>query len=230
MRILALETSGTAGSVAALSDLDLLAEFKLPADRGSAQTLAPAMQMVLARAGWRPSQVELVSVTAGPGSFTGLRVGVTTAKVFAYCNKAAILGLDTLEVIAFAVPAEIRRVSVALDAQRGQVTARDFSRNDDGGLSPMGPPRLVDWTAWLSALPAEVSITGPLLRRFAHRLPAGLAVLPQEYWFPTASAVGRLAARQFASGRRDDVWSLVPRYSRKSAAEEKWENQAGRRR
>ena len=173
VRILALETSGTAGSVAALSDLDLLAEFKLPADRGRHQTLAPAMQMVLARAGWRPSQVELVSVTAGPGSFTGLRVGVTTAKVFAYCNKAAILGLDTLEVIAFAVPAEIRRVSVALDAQRGQVTARDFSRNDDGGLSPMGPPRLVDWTAWLSALPAEVSITGPLLRRFAHRLPRG---------------------------------------------------------
>ncbi len=223
MRILAIETSETAGSVAALIDDKAIGQLDLPRTLGSAKTLAPTIQAVLAKAGWRPPEVELVAVTVGPGSFTGLRVGVTTAKVFAYCVGAEILGLDTLDVIAAAAPAEISRVSVAVDAQRGQVVAATFARGKDGSFLPVEPSQRVDVSRWLSNVQSGVFFSGPVLRKLSGRVPEGVLLLREEHWSPTAVALGRLAARQYAAGRRDDVWSLVPRYSRKSAAEEKWE-------
>jgi len=84
VRILALETSDTAGSAALLDGERLLAEKLLAQGQRSARALAPAVRELLTDAGWQPKDVELVAVTVGPGSFTGLRVGVTTAKAFAY--------------------------------------------------------------------------------------------------------------------------------------------------
>ena len=148
---------------------------------------------------------------------------MTTAKVFAYCVGAEILGLDTLDVIAAAAPAEISRVSVAVDAQRGQVVAATFARGKDGSFLPVEPSQRVNVSRWLSNVQSGVFFSGPVLRKLSGRVPEGVLLLREEHWSPTAVALGRLAARQYAAGRRDDVWSLVPRYSRKSAAEEKWE-------
>ncbi len=223
MRILAIDTSELVGSVAALSDGNVLAENKLPHDQGSAQSLAPAIARLLDTVAWKAAEVQAVAVTDGPGSFTGLRVGVTTAKVFAYSVKAEVLAIDTLEAIAAACPAEVDRVAVAMDAQRGQVVAVSFQRGSDGWFSPEGPWQLADFDAWLAGLPDGIAVTGPVLHRASQELPAHLRVLPSQYWSPTASAVGRLAARRIARGERDDLWTVSPRYSRRSAAEEKWE-------
>jgi hypothetical protein len=65
-------------------------------------------------------------------------------------------------------------------------------------------------------------VTGPVLAKIASRLPAHVTILDQKYWIPRASMVALLAHRQYAAGRRDDLWTLVPQYSRRSAAEEKW--------
>jgi len=169
-----------------------------------------------------------VAATAGPGSFTGLRVGVTTAKTFAYSVKADILGLDTLEVIAARAPVNVQALSVAVDAQRGQVVAQAFQRGEDGWFHPAGSAGLVGVEAWLGSLASGVSISGPILRKMADRVPDHVTVLDPQYWAPSAAAVGRLALRRYAAGDRDDVWSLVPRYSRRSAAEEKWESRRQR--
>ena len=80
MNILALETSGKSGTVAALSEGLVLHERPLAPHQRSAQSLAPALFACLNEVAWQPQQVDLVAVTTGPGSFTGLRVGVTTAK------------------------------------------------------------------------------------------------------------------------------------------------------
>jgi tRNA threonylcarbamoyladenosine biosynthesis protein TsaB len=119
LNILALETTDLAGSVATWADGRLFRELSLPSHQRSAQSLAPAIGDVLAQTGWRPTDVNLVAVTVGPGSFTGLRVGVTTAKTLAYCCGAAVVGLDTLEVLAAAAPNGFTRLAVAVDAQRG---------------------------------------------------------------------------------------------------------------
>jgi tRNA threonylcarbamoyladenosine biosynthesis protein TsaB len=221
MRWLAIETTALAGGVAVLDDGNLLAELDLPTDRGSSQSLAPAIGHRLETVGWRPKDVQGVAVVAGPGSFTGLRVGVTAAKTFAYAVGAEVLGLDTLEVVATAAPPEVTRLSVAVDAQRGQVVAGDFGRASDGWMHPAAPARLLDVEAWWAGVPPGSFVAGPVLRRLIERLPAQLTALDPKCWSPRAAAAGRLAARLFAAGQRDDLWSLVPRYWRPSAAEEK---------
>jgi len=223
MRLLAIDTSELLGSVAALADGNLLAEHKLPHDQGSAQSLAPALARLLDAVAWKPGDLEIVAVTTGPGSFTGLRVGIATAKVFAYAVKAEVLGIDTLEAIAAACPAEISQVAVAMDAQRGQVVTTTFRRNSDGWFSPMSPWQIVDLDAWLASLPSGIAVAGPVLQDLPQESLVNVRPVDRLYWFPTASAVGRLAANRFSRGERDDLWALAPRYSRRSAAEERWE-------
>jgi tRNA threonylcarbamoyladenosine biosynthesis protein TsaB len=221
MRILALETTEAIGSVAAAAGDELLAQQQLNPGQRSAQSLAPAIRSLLEHVGWRPAEVQLVAVSAGPGSFTGLRVGVTTAKVFAYAAGAEVLGIDTLEVIAAAAPPEIPSLHAMVDAQRGDVAARAFRRGPDGWLQPAGPTALVPLDAWLAGLPAGTVVSGPGLIKRVGDLPPGVTVLDPAYWAPTAANVARLAHRHYAAGRRDDPWSLAPRYSRRPAAEEK---------
>jgi len=226
VRILALETTERIGSVAAMADGNLLFEMELNPRQRSAQSLAPGIKQLLEEVGWAPTDVDLVATTVGPGSFTGLRIGVVTAKAFAYGVQADILGVDPLEVIAAGAPAEARRLSVAVDAQRQQVVARTFQREPDGWFHPVGQAALVDINQWLGHLPPGVCLAGPVLRKMADRVPEALTVLDSRYWAPSAVVVARLAAKLHAAGRRDDIWMLVPQYSRRSAAEEKCDNQS----
>jgi tRNA threonylcarbamoyladenosine biosynthesis protein TsaB len=223
VRILALETTERVGSVAALDDGNLLCELGLDPKKRSAQSLAPGLKELLERVGWRPTDVDLVAVPVGPGSFTGLRVGITAAKSFAYAASADILGVETLEVIAAGAPAGIDAVVAALDAQRGEVVAQPFERGEDGLLRSAGSASLVEIDAWLQSLAPGAFLTGPVLEKITDRVPDHLTVLDPKYWAPSAAWVGRVAFRRYSAGERDDVWRLAPRYSRRSAAEEKWE-------
>jgi tRNA threonylcarbamoyladenosine biosynthesis protein TsaB len=227
VRILALETSGTAGSVAALDDERLLAAATLDPGQRTARVLAPAVRDVLAQVGWRPADVQLVAVTAGPGSFTGLRLGVTTAKTFAYAAACDVLGVNTLEVIASQAPPECSPLEVVLDAQRQQLFAGTLARGQNAELIWLEPTRIVDIEAWLASWPAERPVspwaTGPLLEKIADRLGPAARIVDRAFWQPTAVAVGRVALHRHRAGERDDVYQLVPQYLRRSAAEEKFE-------
>ncbi len=223
MRILAIETVGTTGSLAALERAQVLAERPLDAARRSAQTLAPGIAELLATVGWQPRDVELVAVASGPGSFTGLRIGVTTAKVFAYAAGAQSIGVNTLAVVAAQAPAIVERFSVVLSAERGELFVADFTRGPDGQLAGQETTRVVVADDWLCSLEPGAIVTGPALSKLRDRLPSGATALDAALWNPTAAAVGQLAWQEYAAGRRDDVFELVPHYFRRTAAEEQWE-------
>jgi len=222
MRVLAIETTERVGSLAAMCDRNLLAQLDLSRQQRTAQSLAPGLRTLLKEVGWQPGDVELVAVTIGPGSFTGLRVGLTTAKTFAYAVGAEILGVDTLQTVAAGAPGDINALSVAVDAQRGEVVAGSFQRGQDGWFAPTGKAQLIDADKWLSGLAPGAVVTGPVLRKLSDRVPENLRVLEPQYWLPRAANVARLAARDYAAGRRADLWALVPCYSRRPAAEERW--------
>ncbi|MBN2295400.1 MAG: tRNA (adenosine(37)-N6)-threonylcarbamoyltransferase complex dimerization subunit type 1 TsaB [Pirellulales bacterium] len=223
MNILAIETTERIGSVAAMSEGQLLCELGLDPSQRSAQSLAPAVKSLLSEVDWQPGNIDLVAVTVGPGSFTGLRVGIATAKTLAFCCEAEILGINTLEAIAAAAPSDVDQLEVVVDAQRNEVVVQKFRRGEDGWFTPeQDPARLVDIDDWLEGLAPGTVISGPILKRLANRLPQTVIPLPPEQSHPTAANIARLAARHHAAGRRDDVWKLVPVYSRQSAAEEKW--------
>jgi tRNA threonylcarbamoyladenosine biosynthesis protein TsaB len=216
---LALETSSLAGSVALLADDHLLAQQSLAAGR-STQTLAPAIDRLLKDAGLRPADLNLVAVTIGPGSFTGLRIGVTTAKTLAYAVGAQVLGLDTLEVIACQAPRESRELHVVLDAQRKELFLARFRWEEDQ-LVRLDESRIVAAETWLAELQPGSIVTGPGLARLEDRLPTRVQTVDLALRQPAAEAVGRLALRHYREGRRDDLWKLAPQYLRASAAEEK---------
>jgi tRNA threonylcarbamoyladenosine biosynthesis protein TsaB len=222
VRILALETAEMAGSVAALEGPRVLAERWLDAAQRSAQSLAPAVSALLAEVGWQPTDVQLVAVTTGPGSFTSLRIGVTTAKAFAYAAGCEILGASTLEVIACRAPAEVAKVIAVMDAQRQQVFTATFERAASE-WECREPTAIVDNSAWLAGLRAGDVVSGTGLSKLADRLPAGVLALDPSLWAPTAEATGQLAWQKYRTGQRDDVFTLLPQYYRRTAAEEQRE-------
>jgi tRNA threonylcarbamoyladenosine biosynthesis protein TsaB len=228
MKILALETSGLAGEVALLSGGELVAERMLDATKRTAQTLAPAIQQLLSNAGWTPQDVQLVAVTIGPGSFTGLRIGVTTAKTFAYAVGCQAIGIDTLETIAAQAPlgtaSENHSLWAVLDAQRGQLYAARFEPatvNKQPAWQLVQPAAILDADEFLASLSPADLVTGGGLTRLLERLPPGPTIVDSSLWHPRAATVGKLAWRDYQNGRRDDFWTLSPRYLRPSAAEEK---------
>ncbi|MEX0643039.1 MAG: tRNA (adenosine(37)-N6)-threonylcarbamoyltransferase complex dimerization subunit type 1 TsaB [Pirellulales bacterium] len=225
MRILAIETSGQRGSLATLcGEPDVLRTVRqtmLTEDTRTAQSLAPALQSLLADSGWSPDSIEVVAVAVGPGSFTGLRIGVTTAKTFAYAVSAEIVGVNTLTVLAQQVPPSPTSLWAIMDAQRGELFAARFDSTDGVALTIARETSVVTQDAWLAALQSGDRVTGPALRRVLPRLPNDIAIVPEEYWQPMGEAVGQAGWQAYRAGHRDDIWKLVPHYYRVSAAEEK---------
>ncbi|NLF71441.1 MAG: tRNA (adenosine(37)-N6)-threonylcarbamoyltransferase complex dimerization subunit type 1 TsaB [Candidatus Anammoximicrobium sp.] len=220
LRILALETSTLDASVAALDGDRLLGQTHLDRQRRTAQVFAPAIERQLRSVGWRPQDVQLVAVTQGPGSFTGLRVGITAAKTLAYAVGAEVFAVNTLKVIAWQAPSARQRVCAVLDAQRQQLFVADFRRTGEH-LAEVSETRILDHADWLAGLTPEVAVTGPGLSGLEDRLPAGIAVVAPACWTPQAATVGRVACLEYLGGARHDLWTLNPRYYRSSAAEEK---------
>jgi tRNA threonylcarbamoyladenosine biosynthesis protein TsaB len=208
--------------LAALKGADILARVDLDPTQRLARSLAPGIRDLLADIGWRPADVGLVAVAIGPGSFTGLRLGVMTAKAFAYGAVTAISGVDTLTTIAAQAPAEALRVAVAIDAQRGDLYCAKFERDETGApLRQVTSIGIAPAEKWLSDLEAGTVLTGPALAKLVCPVPAACVVSPRDVWFPDAATVGRLAFACYSAGERDDVWQLAPLYLRRSAAEEK---------
>jgi len=233
MRTLAIETVETHGSVAVLDGATVVAELALDPGRRSAQSLAPGIQKLLADVGWRPADVQLVAVASGPGSFTGLRIGVTTAKTFAYAVGCQVVGVHTLLAIGARVPGEYAAFQVVLDAQRRELFVADITRDARGELSGGETTRVVGQEEFIASLAAGAVVTGPGLRagglNLEQQFVAGVTVVDAEYWAPTAAAVGTLGVRQHAQGLTISPFELVPSYLRRTAAEEQWERrQAGR--
>jgi tRNA threonylcarbamoyladenosine biosynthesis protein TsaB len=225
MRIVAIETSGQPGSLAIGSgDGDVVSpvrEVILPADRRTAQALAPALRDLLAEADWPARSIELVVVAVGPGSFTGLRIGVTTAKTFAYAVGADVVGVNTLDVLAVQTPPDASSLWAIMDAQRSELFAAKFAIGEGGQWAMTRTTSIISQEAWLRDLQPDDRVTGPALRRMQTRLPASVTAVPEHFWQPTAAAVAMAGWQAYQRGKRDDVWNLVPQYYRASAAEEK---------
>jgi tRNA threonylcarbamoyladenosine biosynthesis protein TsaB len=225
MRIIAIETSGKHGSIAALTGepdrARLLRQIILTSDERTARVLAPALRALLAEVGWSPDSMQLVAVAVGPGSFTGLRIGVTTAKTLAYAVGAQIIGVNTLAVLAMQAPPQRRPLWTIMDAQRHELFVARFSGDvvDRDAANPA--TSIISQDTWLTDLKPGDYIIGPALQRLPDELPEGVTGAPEEFWQPTAAAVGELAWRLFQAGHRDDVWKLSPNYYRPSAAEER---------
>ena len=197
MRVLALETSGRNGSIALLNGLldgttQIVSQAVLSDGQQTAESLLPTIGKLLDQANWPPRSVQLVSVATGPGSFTGLRMGVTTAKTFAYAADAKLVGIHTLAALALPVSSNsgqqgaswqqrgFRRLWTLLDAQRQELFVACFTQANISGQVPT--TQVVSIPAWLAQLQPGDRIAGPPLEKLASRLPQGVEAVAKKWW------------------------------------------------
>jgi tRNA threonylcarbamoyladenosine biosynthesis protein TsaB len=227
-RVLAIETSQTAGSVALLENGQILAEKLLPPTERSAKTLAPAIDALLRETNWEPSSLNLIVVVRGPGSFTGLRIGVTTAKMLALALDCPLISVLTNDVLAEQIlqasadkALQGATIKTAIEAHRQQLFAAEHRVDEGGKLQITRAVQLEELEAWLEALGEHSLATGPVLKRIASKLPSTAKVAPPEEWEPRAGIAGMLGWKDYCAGKREDPAQLVPFYIRPSYAEEK---------
>src|SRR5205823_5164828 len=125
-KLLIIETSSRVGVVAVADEQRILGERRLDEARRHARDLAPSIRDLLGEAGWKPRDLSAVIVSRGPGSYTGLRVGVMSAKTLAYATGCALVGVDTFAAIALQAPAEAAVVDVIGDAQQDKLYVQRF--------------------------------------------------------------------------------------------------------
>ena len=244
--LLALETSGKSGSVAILRDEggELVCDsVLLSPDFGSAKTLAPAIESLLSRNAIEMPRLAAIALLTGPGSFTGLRVGVATAKAMAYALQVPVVEIDTLDAIAQQCPVTSNSVYAVLDAYRGQVFCAEYSIQVIGSaseISKMSSTEILDFQVLLDRAKKRgigsqtIDLCGPGCDRIRKLLAdpenglveLGTTISDRIRWIdgpitvPHAESVARLGYAKFLAGDCLDPFSVQPRYYRGSAAEE----------
>lgn len=167
-----------------------------------------------------PNDIDVVAVSIGPGSFTGLRVGVVFAKTFAWANNAKLVAVDTLRAVAQQQPEHHSVVTVVSDAQRGEVFCNRFEWDTDS------QSRIATGELTIQAVDAVAKstcgvVTGPGLAKFADKFPEAWQQAPENSWQPQAATVAALGSLLAEQGIWADIHSLEPLYVRRSYAEEK---------
>ena len=223
MKILSVETSGLEASIALSEDGRLLDEQVLDTvGRRSARLLVPAVGKMLQTFLVHPTQVDVVAISAGPGSFTGLRVGIVFAKTFAWINGVKLVAMDTLQGLAQRAMPTSKEIVVISDAQRGDVFVNSY-RSAKNIAEPVGTVRIQSMTAVLTELSEHHThlLTGPGVKKHSDRIPDGIAQVAEDRHSPRASALVPAAEQMISAGRWADPQKLEPIYLRRSYAEEK---------
>ncbi len=224
--ILGIETSTHIGSIAVRIDGELKEERSLSqTGRRHAQTLVSEIRDLFRNNNISPTDCDRVAVSIGPGSFTGLRVGVVFAKLMAYSSKCQLVPIDTMLAIAENSPDEIQNISVITNAQRGDLFLGKYERNQKGLFNCMQDICIVSGTNWASNLSEQDRITGNGISIIEEEIPFKGITLPEELWLPNAGTIAFLGEVSNIQLPKNEMFALEPFYLRKSAAEEKKEKE-----
>ncbi len=225
VRALAIETAGRDGSVALVEGGTVVAESTFPGGFKHAAGLLPLIDQLVRERGWRPTDVEHIYVSAGPGSFTGIRIGVTVAKTLAFATGAQLVAVPSLAVVVENAPADAAHAVVLLDAKRDQVFTARFERTPSGWIEREAA-HLEDLTSVLRRAPRPLCLLGegiPYHTRFIATDDPSLTITAADLWRPRASVVARIGTALAAAGLFVQPDRLLPTYIRKAEAEEKYE-------
>jgi tRNA threonylcarbamoyladenosine biosynthesis protein TsaB len=216
-RVLVLETAGKVGQAALIAGEAVVAESKLGEERRRASDLALVVDELLRTVGWEPTNLTAVVVGLGPGSYTGLRVGLASAKALAYAVGCRFFGVETFASIAMRAPEG--SVSVIADALQGKLFRRDYRRSGET-LEPAGPLEVIAASDWLGSLQPGTRVTGPAAGLWNSKLPGGVTIVSAAERDPRPADL-LTVARSCPWAVTTDMWTAEPFYLRGSSAEEK---------
>ena len=219
--IAAIETATRAASVAACNG-DKFTEITQDSKLTHSETLLPQFKQVLSMANITRNEISTVAVSIGPGSFTGLRIGLATAKALAYAWNINIIGVPTLHALAYHFP--YSAVMPMIDAQKNRAYIRIFQKLQPvTDIEILGIEDAVAKAAeFADTSNSEVIICGDVCHKIKS-LPEGVKIAPVNMRMPRAVNVALCGRDLLASGNVDNVMNIEPMYIRRSEAEVLWE-------
>ena len=226
MKVLAIDTSNHPMSVALVEDDQLLATTTLNMVRNHSIYLMPTIDRLFSLVKWQPADIDRIVVAQGPGSYTGIRIAVTTAKVLADTLNVELVGVSSLEVVAHNVlPTTPAIIVPFFDARRGNVFAGAYQW-ENGQLvnriedQHLGMTTLLDQ---LTSIDQPVILVGHLTKRIEDQfdsLPANVTLAPRAYGIPSTYQLA-LAGEDRPAVKEIDPF--VPHYLRITEAEANWQ-------
>jgi tRNA threonylcarbamoyladenosine biosynthesis protein TsaB len=223
MRILAVDTSSASGSIALLDDARLMVEWTLHSAQTHNRLLLKNVDWLLRELGWTLEQVDGFAVTIGPGSFTGLRIGVATIKTLAWAAGKPFVGIPSLEALAAPLGYASFPVCPLVDARKSEIYHAFYQPDGVGAVQLLAPFQVDVAERIVEKVQGPTIFCGdgwPLCRElFSRKLGAWAISASSPFDVIRAGQVGELACRRFQEQRGEDPMTCVPVYVRPSEAE-----------
>ncbi len=217
---LVLETSGRVARVGLARAGQFAQRAELDSGRRHARELVPLIDTMLKAESLRPTDLTGVIAARGPGSYTGLRVGLATAKTLAYALGCEFRAVDTFAAIAHQSPACAHSVWVIADALQGLVYAQSFARRHDDWL-PSNPLRILSADEFAVSLASNDLVSGPGVAVHEGQIPQLIQRVPESDREARVESVLAVGLRFVEPLTKEELFTLEPLYLRGSSAEEK---------
>jgi tRNA threonylcarbamoyladenosine biosynthesis protein TsaB len=229
-RILGIDTATSWGSLGLIDDDEVIAEYALFREETHSARLVPAIQALLKEARLDLNEIDGIAVSLGPGSFTGLRVGLSTVKGLALAAEKPVVGVPTLDALASNLPFTPYLICPILDARKGEVYTALYKDEGGGRVERLTSYQVLSPTVLLEQLPSQetvflgngVQVYGDFVRG---QLGEKALFAPPHLSFLRGSTVAELGLGRVMHGEQDDIASMVPIYVRPSDAEINWEKE-----
>ena len=224
MKILGLDTATLCGSLGIIDDDEVVAEYALQREETLSARLLPAIQTLLAEARLDLHEIDGIAVSLGPGSFTGLRVGLSAVKGLALAAEMPVAGIPTLDALAYNLPFTPYQICPLLDARKGQIYTALYKNRAGGFLEQVTPYQVLSPAALIEAIPHQETVflgDGVEVCRevITQRLAEKALFAPLHLGFLRGTTVAELGLKRIRRGEADDISALVPIYVRPSDAE-----------
>jgi tRNA threonylcarbamoyladenosine biosynthesis protein TsaB len=225
--ILGIDTATAQVSVAVGGHEGVLASTQSVRGRQHAETLVPSIEFVCRQARVELSEISVVAVDLGPGLFTGLRVGVAAAKAMAHALRVPMIGVPSLDLVAFPLRFSTKLIVAAVDARRGELFTASY-RQVPGGIQRFTPHHVVspdDLASELLATAEECVLVGDGAVRYREVFDGlhKVEIVEEGLAYPSASSLVMLAHAQALREQWVKPWDLQPLYLRKPDAEINWQ-------
>lgn len=229
MRILGIETATKTGSVAVVSEQGVIAEYTLNIELTHSERLMSTVDRVLTDTGIVVSDLDGFAVSIGPGSFTGLRIGLSAVKGLALVTNKPVVPVPTLKALAWNLPYSKHLICPLLDAKKKEVYAAVY-RSEDKDLVRVMPETAISLKDLSARITDKTIFTGEGANLFRSEIQAlfGERALfaPLSAMAPSAASVAEIGLLMLGAGERADADSLTPMYIRRPEAEVAWEKRS----
>ncbi|BES64624.1 tRNA (adenosine(37)-N6)-threonylcarbamoyltransferase complex dimerization subunit type 1 TsaB [Gottschalkiaceae bacterium SANA] len=228
MKLLAVDTSSKTASVALVSEEKLLGEFTVQTKFTHSQSLMPMVDQMLKQAGVSITEIDGFAASMGPGSYTGLRIGIAAVKAFGFALNKPVYGVETLMAMTDQAKDKMGIILALIDARRDRVYVAGIQRDAQGErvVLPQQAMAIEDLIRWIDEQTDPVYLLGEGTMRYYEELNTAQPVpnfLSKRYMTPTARTIAWLALDRLMAGEVADPDRLIPCYLAKTQAERELE-------